>query len=513
LETDILVLGSGIAGLTFAIKVAEYYSDLGEEIQIDIFSKAELEESNTKYAQGGIAAVLNSLEDSFDKHIEDTISCGGGLPNKEIVNRVVKEAPKQIKSLINWGTQFDKNENGSFNLAKEGGHSEHRILHSKDSTGLEIEKTLLRKANSFKSIHLHYNRFAIDLLMHNCECIGALIVDELKQNVQTVTASYTLLATGGIGQVYEKTTNPVVATGDGIAMAYRAGAKVSGMEFVQFHPTALWSKDSPAFLISEAVRGFGGLLKSAHGNDFCAKYDFRASLAPRDIVARAIAFELQATKLPFVNLEVAHLDIKSFEKHFPKISQKCKSEGLDLAIDSIPVVPAAHYLCGGVEVDRNGLTSIKGLLACGECANTGLHGSNRLASNSLLEGMAYAEFCFIYIINNRRQKTSIYLPDKFYVYIPAHSLKVLKEKVKQIMSANVNIVKSTKGLVSALVKISALEKAFSSFETKSSIDVATLEYANMLTVSKLIIEQALSRKENIGLHYLKDLDDAYTSRK
>ncbi len=449
METDILVLGSGIAGLTFALKVAEHNETLGKNIKIDVFSKSELDECSTKYAQGGISAVLDTVVDSFEEHINDTINCGGGLSNRIAVERVVKEAPKQIKKLIEWGTAFDKNENGAYDLAKEGGHSKHRILHSKDSTGLAIEKALLSRAKASPSIRLHYNHFAIELLIQNSECKGALIFDKQSQKLKRVNASYTLLATGGIGQVYEKTTNPEVSTGDGIAIALRAGATISGMEFVQFHPTALWNNDSPAFLISEAVRGFGGILKNVKGEEFCKQYDVRSSLAPRDIVARTIAFEMQSSKQPFVNLQVSHLDRDSFENNFPMISRKCKAEGLNLSTDSIPVVPAAHYLCGGIEVDENGRTSVSGLLACGECANTGLHGANRLASNSLLEGMAYAEFCFQYVVNTPKERATPTSKSRLFPFIPPGNLKELKAKLRHIMFVNAGIVKSKKGLNSA----------------------------------------------------------------
>jgi|ETNmetMinimDraft_35_1059890.scaffolds.fasta_scaffold19177_2 L-aspartate oxidase len=503
LKTDYLVLGSGIAGLSFAIKIAEHYKLVGREVRVDVFSKAELEESNTKYAQGGIAAVQNNLQDSFEKHIIDTLNCGGGLPDRRIVERVVKAAPKQINTLIDWGTNFDRNDTGEYHLAKEGGHSESRILHSKDSTGLEIEKSLLEKAKSLPSIHMHYNHFAVDLLVEDNECFGAIIVDQSTQTLKKVFSAYTLLATGGIGQVYKRTTNPIIATGDGIAMAQRVGASVNGMEFVQFHPTALWSNESPSFLISEAVRGFGGVLTNAEGKDFCSKYDARASLAPRDVVARAIAFEVQSTNIPFVNLKVSHLDLDAFKKHFPNIYEKCESERIDLSKDSIPVVPAAHYLCGGVRVDENGESSVKGLLACGECANTGLHGSNRLASNSLLEGVAYAEFCFQHAICNQRVCRSKVFDEMLYPFIPEHSLKVLKGNLQQLMTKYSNIVKSVKGLQIALSEIDALEQEFTSFETRISVDVVTMEYGNMLAVAKLIVQQALDRKENIGLHYVE----------
>lgn len=501
IKTDYLVIGSGMAGLSFAIKMAEYYEQKNQEIRIDIFSKATLDESNTKYAQGGIAAVQNKIKDSFEKHINDTLDCGSGLPDKKTVELVVKAAPDQIDLLIKWGTSFDKTPNGDYDLVQEGGHSEKRILHHKDVTGLEIEKTLLKKVKSFSSIKLHYNHFALDLFVENNECLGALIVNSDTNDLYNVYSSYTLLATGGVGQVYERTTNPKVATGDGIAMAKRAGAKIKGMEFIQFHPTALYSESNPSFLISEAVRGFGAILTNNSKEDFCIYYDDRASLAPRDIVARAIAFEMKKNNSPFVNLSLGHLDIDVFKNHFPNIYQRCEEENIDIKNEGIPVVPAAHYLCGGVVVNQYGETNIKGLLACGECANTGLHGANRLASNSLLEAIAYADFCFDYAIKNKRRIRISEQQRKSYPYMPKSELNASLYKLKELMANYANIVKSPKGLQIALGELEQLESEIKLGRT--SVDIASVEYLNMLIVAKLIVKQAIARKENIGLHYLE----------
>lgn len=502
LKTDYLVLGSGIAGLSFAIKVAEHYEQLGERVRIDVFSKSTLEESNTKYAQGGIAAVQNKVSDSFEKHIKDTMRCGLNMSDKTVVEQVVKAAPEQIETLLSWGVTFDRNQQGSYDLAREGGHSESRILHTKDYTGLEIESALLHKAKSHSSIHMHYNSFAIDLFIEQQQCYGAIIVDSSSGHCRRVYASYTLLATGGVGQVYKTTTNPVIATGDGIAMAYRAGAEIKGMEFVQFHPTALYSEGSPSFLISEAVRGFGAVLRNHRGEDFCSKYDPRASLAPRDIVARAIAKEIQSGNTPYVTIDLSALQFEQFKRKFPSIYKKCVERGIDILRDGIPVVPAAHYLCGGIVVDANGESSIKGLLACGECANTGLHGANRLASNSLLEAIVYADYSFQYVVKNKRLTKVIAFQKAKYPLIPEDRLLLFKKKLQRLMTKYANIVKSPKGLKKALFEIELLENEIDSY--RSTIDVSSLEYMNMLVMSKLIVKQALAREKNIGLHYLEE---------
>lgn len=504
LKTDFLVIGSGIAGLSYAIKLAEFYKQSNDNIRIDLFSKAEFDESNTKYAQGGIASVCDYLNDSFEKHINDTLQCGVGLSDRGVVERVIKEAPNQIKALIDWGVCFDVNKYGSYDLVREGGHSENRILHRKDFTGLEIEQSLLRKAKSMASIQIHYNHYALDLIIQHNECFGALMVNPSNGRTMNVYAAYTFLSTGGIGQVYKRTTNPSVATGDGIAMAYRSGAKISGMEFVQFHPTALYTPETPCYLISEAVRGFGARLVNSTGNDFCAQYDSRASLAPRDVVARAVIKEIQKNNVPYVNLSVTHLDMLAFKKQFPNIYQKCLNEGIEIEKQGIPVVPAAHYLCGGVDVDTNGETSVKGLMACGECAHTGLHGSNRLASNSLLEGVAYAEFCFQYVVKNKRSTQVVKSADAVYPKVPEQKLQELVERLKTVMDKYVNVIKSKQGLLIAQKEINSLLQTYNSYTSiNREVDIGSVEFRNMLIVSKLIVQQAIDRKESIGLHYVK----------
>ena len=391
IQTDFLIIGSGIAGLTTAIKLAEH----SPSKNVLIITKADESESNTKYAQGGIAVVIDEVTDSFDKHIEDTLLAGAGLNDRNVVEMVVKEGPNRLKEFINWGAKFDLDKKGDIRLGKEGGHTENRIVHHKDITGFELEQTLLRKVAELDNIKLHQYYFNIDLITEHqldridttrsssLRCYGAYVFNQHTETIETIVARFTILATGGVGQVYETTTNPNIATGDGIAIAYRAKAKIADMEFVQFHPTALYDPGvSPAFLISEAVRGYGAHLKNKEGNRFVFDYDERGELASRDIVAKAIDSEMKKSGEDCVYLDCRHLDLKEFKEHFPNISKKCKSKGVLIEKDMIPVVPAAHYLCGGVDVNLKGQTSLENLYACGEVSRTGLHGANRLASNS-----------------------------------------------------------------------------------------------------------------------------------
>lgn len=396
-EYDYLVIGSGIAGMSFALKVA----GTGK---VALICKTTLEEANTYLAQGGVASVTNLEVDNFDKHIEDTMIAGDWLSNREAVEKVVKGAPQQIKELINWGVDFDKNEDGKFDLHREGGHSEFRILHHKDNTGAEIQDSLIKAVKSNPNIDIFENHFAIEIITQHhlgkivtrrtpdITCYGAYVLDNKTGKVDTFLAKITLMATGGVGAVYTTTTNPLVATGDGIAMVYRAKGTVKDMEFIQFHPTALYHPgDRPSFLITEAMRGYGAVLRNLKGEEFMQKYDSRLSLAPRDIVARAIDSEMKLTGDDHVFLDVTHKNRKKTKRHFPNIYKKCLSLGIDITKDYIPVAPAAHYLCGGIKVDTNAESSIQRLYAVGECSCTGLHGGNRLASNSLIEAVVYAD--------------------------------------------------------------------------------------------------------------------------
>src|SRR5689334_8576332 len=405
MQTDFLVIGSGIAGLTYALKVAQHCPDK----QVTIITKASPDETNTKYAQGGIAVVNDLEKDSFEKHIEDTLIAGDGLCNEEVVEIVVKEGPARVQEIINWGAHFDKDPEGDFKLGKEGGHSEFRILHHKDVTGLEMERALLEAIRRQPNIQVIHHCFVIDIITQHhlgylvtkstpdiC-CYGVYVLNTTNNRIEKVLSKITLLATGGNGQVYRTTTNPSIATGDGVAMVYRAKGRIENMEFIQFHPTALYEagKRGQAFLITEAVRGDGGILRNINGESFMERYDDRKDLAPRDIVARAIDNEMKITGTEHVYLDCRHMDLEKFKEHFPNIYEKCLSIGIDVAKNMIPVAPAAHYSCGGIKTDEWGRSSINNLYACGECASTGLHGANRLASNSLLEAMVFAHRCYV----------------------------------------------------------------------------------------------------------------------
>lgn len=503
--TDILVIGSGIAGLTFAIKIAEEFP----ERKVTIITKSEVLESNTRYAQGGIAAVWNDKKDNFEKHFNDTMTAGDFLNDPDIVNMVVNEAPERLKEIIAWGVQFDKDQKGNYSLGLEGGHSEKRILHHKDITGFEIEKTLLHKIQTCRNITILAHHFSIDLIVKDKKCIGAHILDLNSLASSSIYARMTLLATGGIGQVYENTTNPAIATGDGIAMALRAGALVQDMEFVQFHPTALYAPgENPSFLISEAVRGMGALLKTSEGNEFMLQYSNMGSLAARDIVARGIARELIKNNSPSVYLDCTMMNKKEFIRHFPNIHAKCLNEGIDISENWIPVVPAAHYLCGGIKTDSMGRTSIGNLYACGECACTGLHGANRLASNSLLEALVFAHHCYQHAANTLE---SIPYPDqqdmrpeiKHYLNSDLQ-MSGIKKKVNQMMSESAGIVRNNSSLLDALRQLQGLQKQLSGITEKDTIPWRSIELSNILTVALEIVNASLKRKENKGLFYSLD---------
>jgi L-aspartate oxidase len=513
-ETDFLVIGSGIAGLSFALKVAKH----GKVILI---SKTNLEESNTKYAQGGIAAVTYK-PDNFEKHVQDTLIAGDGLCNKEVVEMVVREAPAQIQQLIDWGVNFDQNESGKYDLGKEGGHSENRVLHSKDKTGEEIQLSLVDKVKNHQNIEVLENHFAVDIITqhhlgklvkrshNNTECYGAYVLDLKTDKVNTFLAKTTLISTGGTGNLYDTTTNPKIATGDGIAMVYRAKGIIENMEFIQFHPTSLYNPgEKPSFLITEALRGFGAILKTTDGNKFMQKYDKRGSLAPRDIVARAIDHEMKITGNDHVILDCSHLDPEKLKDHFPNISEKCKSLGIDITKDPIPVIPAAHYMCGGIKVDENGASTINQLYAVGEVSSTGLHGANRLASNSLSEAVVYA---------NRAAKDSIRRLNQIRIHsqIPewdAHGTTYPEEmimitqnykEVQQIMSNYVGIVRSNLRLERALKRLAIIYKETEELYEKSILSQKLCELRNLINVGYLIIKMAKDLHESRGLHYTID---------
>lgn len=514
IKVDFLVIGSGIAGLSFALKAAE----VGKVL---IVTKANEDESNTKYAQGGIA-VVRSQFDSFDNHIEDTLIAGDGLCDPQIVENVIKEGPARIEELIAYGTSFDKEASGAYDLAREGGHSAPRILHYKDITGYEIERTLLAKVHEHPNIQILTHYFAIDLITEHhlglhidrrskdITCFGIYALDCLSNSVFKILAKVTLMASGGAGHIYSSTTNPTIATGDGIAMVHRAKGKIRNMEFIQFHPTALHNpSEYPAFLVSEAVRGFGGVLRRKDGSEFMYDYDSRGSLAPRDIVARAIDSEMKKSGDDYVYLDITHSSKDEILKHFPNIYAKCLSIGIDMTRDFVPVNPAAHYLCGGIMVDENGLTSIKNLYACGECSSTGLHGANRLASNSLLEAAVFAHR--IYLHTKERFQQVEYMdgiPDwddsntqlSNEDILVTHNLR----ETQKIMSDYVGIVRSDFRLERAMRRLRLLYDETESFYKNTRLSVKLCELRNVIQVAYLVIKCSMDRKESRGLHYTTD---------
>jgi L-aspartate oxidase len=510
-EYDFLVIGSGIAGLSFALKVAEHG-------KVALVTKAKIDVSNTSLAQGGIAAVT-AESDSFDRHIEDTLIAGDQYSNKEVVRIVVTEAPERIAELIGWGADFDKNPDGSYELAREGGHSRHRILHHKDQTGFEIQQTLTRQVLNHPSIEIFENHFAIDLITQhhlgfevhrtnkNIECYGAYVLDFATHAVDTFLAKTTMVATGGSGNVYENTTNPLVATGDGIAMAYRAKAIIESMEFFQFHPTGLYNPaEKPSFLISEAVRGYGGILRTKDGEEFMHKYDKRGCLAPRDIVARAIDNEIKVHGYEHVYLDCTHLEEKALKAHFPAIAQKCASLGIDIAHDMIPVVPVAHYQCGGIKVDLNGETNIHHLYAAGEVASTGLHGANRLASNSLSEALVFGHRAAVHtlsVFQGINIKHSIPEWDFEGTSHPEEMVLITQSmhEMQSIMSNYVGIVRSNIRLQRAMNRLEIIHRETETLYKKSTLSQSLCELRNLINVGYLIIKMAQNRKESLGLHY------------
>ncbi len=517
IKTDVLVIGSGVAGLSFVIKTAAKFPNK----KILLVAKAGLQETNTKYAQGGIATVFSKL-DSFESHIEDTMVAGDGVSKREIVEIVVKEAPKRLQELIDFGVSFDKKDNGEYDMAKEGGHSAFRILHHKDITGFEIERALIAKVKTLKNVIIQENVYVVDLItdhhlgkkitrdMPNT-CYGAYILDEKKKKTDRIIAKITMLASGGAGQVYAHTTNPVIATGDGIAMAYRAKATIADMEYVQFHPTSLYQADvSPSFLISEAVRGFGAYIKNSKGERFVFNYDERGELASRDIVSKAIDDELNKSGEKHVYLDCTHLDLEEFINHFPNIYDYCKKINIDTAKNWIPVVPAAHYTCGGIDVDENGNTSITNLYACGEASRTGLHGANRLASNSLLEGIVFAHRS----ANDLETKLD---KIEFNKAVPSWVVKGTSEpkelvlithsrkELQIIMSDYMAIVRSNERIKRALRRLEIHYLETEELYNSTRISPQLCELRNLISIAYLIVKQSSLQTENKGSFYNVDL--------
>lgn len=514
MKTDFLVIGSGAAGLCFSLKAAE-------KGHVTIVTKGEIDECNTNYAQGGICSVTYA-PDTFEKHIQDTLVCGAGICDRDAVELVVRRAPELIADLIKWGTRFDKTPDGRFELNREGGHSEHRILHHKDLTGAEIERALIEQVKKHPNITVLQHHFAIDLLTQHhlgefvtrhtrgLACFGAYVLDMDSNRIETILSKFTIVATGGCGNIYSTTTNPIVATGDGIAMCHRAKAVTANMEFIQFHPTSLYNPgERPSFLITEAMRGFGAILRLQNGEEFMDKYHPMRSLAPRDVVARAIDREMKIRGEEFVYLDVTHKDPESVKSHFPHIYDKCLSLGIDITKDYIPVTPAAHYCCGGVKVDLNGQTSIRRLYALGETSCTGLHGANRLASNSLIEALVYADQAV-------KHTASLFDSTQIQEGIPdwnfegtSNTEEMLliiqsKREMQQIMSNYVGIVRSNLYLKRAMRRLEILWHETEELYNKTTPNRELCELRNMIAVAYLVIKQGRERKESVGCHYNVD---------
>jgi L-aspartate oxidase len=514
-KVDFLIIGSGIAGLTYALKVCPYGN-------VAIVTKKDRIESSTNYAQGGIAAVT-SANDSFELHVQDTLTVGDGLCHQDVVETVIHDAPERIKELMDWGVRFsieEKEDRVAFDLGREGGHSRRRIVHARDLTGQEVERVLVEKVESMPQAKIYEHFIAIDLItkrkLRGKEgfkkgekdiCYGAYVLDTKNHQVHTFTSQITLLATGGIGKVYLYTSNPDISTGDGVAIAYRAGAKIANMEFIQFHPTCLYQPEAKNFLISEAVRGEGGILRLKDGTPFMEKYHPLKDLAPRDIVARAIDGELKKSGDDYVLLDITHRDPDFIKNRFPNIYQKCLSFDIDITKMPIPVVPAAHYLCGGVLTDKNGATSMERLFACGEVACTGLHGANRLASNSLLEALVFAHHAAQKSVEMIKQRNilPISLPpwdtgnavDSDESVVVSHNW----DEIRRLMWNYVGIVRSNKRLARAKRRIDLLKNEINEYYWNFIITSDLIELRNIATAAELIIDCAIKRKESRGLHF------------
>jgi len=523
IKHDFLIIGSGIAGLSLALKLSKYGT-------VAVITKKEKAESNTNYAQGGIAAVVDP-EDSTASHYNDTMKTGGGLSDSNAVKLLVEDAFERINELIEWGAQFTMKDTDSsapqFDLGREGGHSKHRIIHAKDLTGREVERALLSSTKSNERITIYEEHFAVELITEhhikssadysqdNIHCWGAYVLNTPENKIDIFLSRFTILGTGGCGRIYLHSTNPSIATGDGLAMAFRAGAVVSNLEFMQFHPTTLYHPEANSFLISEAVRGYGAILKTKDGNPFMDRYHKMGSLAPRDVVAKAIDTELKKRGEECVYLDIRHKDAASTIDHFPHIYNKCLSYNIDITKQPIPVVPAAHYMCGGVVTDLDGKTSIASLYACGEVACTGVHGANRLASNSLLEAIVFSNQIYKNIITQMEISREIMIPDvpewcdegtfnqEEWILI-SHD----REEIQSIMWDYVGIVRSNLRLKRAMRRINLINEEIERYYKKTKISDSLLELRNIGLNAKLIISCALHRKESRGLHYTTDYPKA-----
>ncbi len=518
IRTEYLIIGSGVAGLSIALKMAQHHKVL-------VLTKTERGETNTAYAQGGVASVTDEL-DTFEKHVADTLDAGDGLCDEDVVRMVVENGPDRIQELLDYGANFDREDNGELMLGKEGGHSEHRILHAKDATGWEIQRVLLEQASKNSNIEILEHFFVLDLLTQhhlgryinrgtpNINCYGVYALNLESRKVIRILSKITVMATGGSGNVYASTTNPPIATGDGIAMAYRAMARVANMEFNQFHPTAIYDPgQSPAFLITEALRGKGAILKRPYSKEeFMQEYDPRKSLAPRDIVARAIDTEMKKSGMEYVLLDATHIPAHELTDEFPTIYKTLLKKGIDFTKDMIPVVPASHYICGGILIDKIGRSSIQSLYACGECTCSGLHGANRLASNSLLEGLVYGQNIYEAIKDATKGITwEEEIPEwnekgtsntEEWVLI-SHNFR----EVQSIMSNYVGIVRSDLRLERAMRRIDFIFQETEAFYQKTKVSPELAELRNIITIAYLIIKSASIRKESRGLHCTTDYPD------
>ncbi|MGD8564823.1 MAG: L-aspartate oxidase [Candidatus Bathyarchaeota archaeon] len=499
--SDVLIIGSGIAGLSLALKIADF-------AQVVIITKKEKAESNTNYAQSGIAAVLSS-SDSFEKHVEDTLNCGDGLSKKAVAEKIVREAPARIKELTELGVRFSQTSKGDFDLGMEGGHSRRRVAHVKDLTGKEIEYVLLNAVAKTRSIKLYENHIAINLVVKDNRCLGCYALDTVNSEVRNFNSKLTVLATGGIGRIYLHTTNPEIATGDGIAMAYRGGATIMNMEFTQFHPTYLFHPKEESFLISEALRGEEAVLQDNSGRQFMMNYHPMKELAPRDVVARAIDQELKKSGEDHVFLDISFKDSRFVRSRFPGIYEKCLSFGIDITKNPIPVVPAAHYCCGGVHTNIAGETDVENLFAIGETACTGFHGANRLASNSLLEAVVCSHYAAKRCNEILRDESPLqhFVPWESGNAVNVDEAVVItqnRDEIRRLMWNYVGIVRSNKRLTRAKKRITLLREEINQYYWDFIITEELIELRNMVLVAELIIDSAISRKESRGIHYSLD---------
>ena len=507
-DSDYLVIGSGIAGLTFALLAAEKGT-------VTLITKKEEADSNTNRAQGGIACVLDP-DDTFEAHIKDTLIAGAGLCNEKAVEILVRRGPDMIRQLVNWGVPFDKGTDGeTFDMGREGGHSARRILHATDLTGREVEQALIEQAVKLPQIKVFEHQVALDLIIDetgsSARCIGAEVLDKKSGKILIYRARAVILSTGGLCQIYLHTTNPSIATGDGVAMAHRAGARIANMEFIQFHPTAFYSPSAKTFLISEAVRGEGAILKTLDKKPFMENYDERGCLAPRDIVARAIDNEMKKRGEPHVWLDITHKDADFLRKRFPNITKLCSDQNVDITKDMIPVVPAAHYSCGGVLTNTDGESNIHGLFATGEVACTGVHGANRLASNSLLEALVWSKSVWEWLQThdypfpaNEDINTKWVGNAKLDEIFEAVRISHCRGELCRLMWDYVGIVRSTERLKLAQRRIELLEKEVEDYLNAGNLSPELIELYNMIQVSHLIVRSGLLRKESRGLHYIID---------